>query len=96
MFYADGFAQAIGEAYISTYADNYNESLVIGSRNPWKAGNVWVAGASISVIKSSELEHLSSVTKQSLPNEVIDNVGLRNKIFPMTSVLILCIMIWSV
>ena len=34
MFYADGFAQAIGEAYISTYADNYNESLVIGSRNP--------------------------------------------------------------
>lgn len=81
MFYADGFAQAIGEAYISTYADNYNESLVIGSRNPWKAGNVWVAGASISVIKSSELEHLSSVTKQSLPNEVIDNVGLRNKIF---------------
>lgn len=36
-----------------------------------------MAGASISVIKSSELEHLSSVTKQSLPNEVIDNVGLQ-------------------
>lgn len=82
MFYKDDFARKIGEAYISTYAENFNENLVLGSRNPYAAdGKTWIAGVSASVIQSSALEHLANVTNQVLPTENIDNSILRLKVF---------------
>lgn len=81
MFLSENYARKIGEAYVSTYIENFNENLPLGSTYGYMLGDIWVAGASISVIKSSELDNLAAMTNQVLPTENVNHNFLRRDVF---------------
>lgn len=82
MFSSGDFAKKIGEAYISTYADNFDEEVASNPNAPWEDafGGKWISGASVSVIKCAALEELASMTKQTLA-EVEPSILLNSDLY---------------
>lgn len=74
MFSSEGFAKKIGEAYYSTYADNFDENVIYNSNAPWEDefGKKWISGASVSVVNCAALDELAFETKQLLSSTVPD------------------------
>lgn len=67
-------AKAAAEAYFTTYESIYNGGDKISNEN-------WTGGTSITVIKTSELDHLASVTKELLSGKQVSDVSILRTAF---------------
>lgn len=70
---ADNNAIQIAKAYYEPYSKKYDLSVTNSNNN-------WTAGASVGILKTSELDHLALATKSVLPASV-DNVSLARTVF---------------
>lgn len=73
MFSEGDVALETAKAYFTPYKDKYNDGKGITNSN-------WTGGASISVLKSSELERLADMTKQVLSGTA-NNTELRSTVY---------------
>lgn len=73
MFSEGDIALKAASAYYTPYNENYNGGKGNTNLN-------WTGGVSVSVLKSSELEHLADMTKQAL-SSAVNNTELRSMVF---------------
>lgn len=80
--FASDIGAALGAAYYHYYDNYFDNTLSVGENRYMDNADNWVAGASVSVIKSSALEPLAQATRQMLEGaEVPDMNRLNSMVF---------------